>query len=414
MEQVPPPFRARLTAWGLTWLAYATYYTGRKGFSVVKRSLETELGISRDVLGWIDTAYLVAYAVGQFVNGLLGDHIGARRLVGYGMILAAAACAAVGMASTAAVLAVCFFINGVAQSTGWPGTTRAVAEWTTVKDRGTVMAFWATCYQVGGIAATALAAWLLAHHGWRSVFFAPAVLIALVGVLVLFLLRPGPSSFPDGSRHADPSPDAQAAVRRAARHRVLRSPVLWSFGASYFSIKLIRYSLLFWLPYYLSEGLGYDPVQAGYMSIAFEVGGVVGVVAIGILSDRFRRYARSTLALVALLALAGTLGLCNVAARAGVVANVAVFAAVGAFLFGPDSLVSGAAAQDAGGPHAAATATGFVNGMGSIGAVLQGVVTVKVSRIWGWEALFYVFVALALAAALCLLPSVTHREHEQP
>jgi sugar phosphate permease len=85
---------------------------------------------------------------------------------------------------------------------------------------------------------------------------------------------------------------------------------------------------------------------------------------------------------------------------------VVVFALVGAFLFGPDSLVSGAAAQDEGGPHAAATATGFVNGMGSLGAILQGVVTVQVSRLWGWQALFYVFVGLAVLAALCLLPSL--------
>ena len=27
---------ARYAAWGLTWLAYASYYLGRKGFSVVK------------------------------------------------------------------------------------------------------------------------------------------------------------------------------------------------------------------------------------------------------------------------------------------------------------------------------------------------------------------------------------------
>jgi sugar phosphate permease len=411
------PSRAHLTAWGLTWLAYATYYTGRKGFSVTKRTIEQELGVTRDALAFIDTAFLVAYAFGQFANGLLGDSLGARRLVGYGMLLSAAACVSFGSASSAVGLGVCFLVNGYAQSTGWPGTTRAVAEWTTLHDRGTVMAFWATCYQVGGLAATAVATYLLTRYGWRSAYFVPAVLIAFVGLLVLGFLRTGPGASPEGSDASSTEPgldavgarEALARAQREARRRVLASPVLWSYGASYFSIKLIRYSLLFWLPYYLSEGLGYRDDQAGYMSIAFEVGGILGVVIIGVVSDRIRRYARASLAAGALVCLAVTLLFCNSAAHAGMAANVLVFAFVGAFLFGPDSLVSGAAAQDAGGRYAAATATGFVNGMGSLGAILQSFVTVEVSKRWGWGALFYVFVGLALLAAVCLLPSLGQR-----
>jgi sugar phosphate permease len=56
----------------LTWIAYATLYFGRKGFPVVKSTLEKDHGITRDMLGWIDTGYLTAYAIGQFVNGWLG------------------------------------------------------------------------------------------------------------------------------------------------------------------------------------------------------------------------------------------------------------------------------------------------------------------------------------------------------
>ncbi|HEX7452422.1 MAG TPA: hypothetical protein VF294_09065, partial [Polyangiaceae bacterium] len=53
----------RYSAWGLTWLAYASYYFGRKGFSVVKSTLRHTLGISERALGMIDTLYLAAYAL---------------------------------------------------------------------------------------------------------------------------------------------------------------------------------------------------------------------------------------------------------------------------------------------------------------------------------------------------------------
>jgi sugar phosphate permease len=50
-------------------------------------------------------------------------------------------------------------------------------------------------------------------------------------------------------------------------------------------------------------------------------------------------------------------------------------ALVGFCLFGPDTLISGAAAQDIGGKHDVAKAAGFINGFGSTGAVFQGLVT---------------------------------------
>jgi OPA family sugar phosphate sensor protein UhpC-like MFS transporter len=77
---------------------------------------------------------------------------------------------------------------------------------------------------------------------------------------------------------------------------------------------------------------------------------------------------------------------------------------IGCLLVGPDSLLSGAAAQEAGGQEAAAMAAGFVNGVGSIGALLQGWVTVGVQSAWGWSGLFYVFVGLALLSAVSLIP----------
>lgn len=386
----------RWLAWGLSWLAYASYYTGRKGLSVTKKTLHDGLGVSEAALGAIDTAYLTAYSLGQFLSGVLGDRVGARRLIGAGMLASAAACLAFGASGTALAFGVFFCVNGLAQSTGWPGTTRAMAEWTTLTNRGTVMAFWATCYQVGGIVATALAAFLLGRHGWRAAFVGPAVWLALVG-LAVWLFLPAPP--PERAVVASGSP------RGAAELGVLKNPVLWCYGASYFAIKFIRYALLFWLPYFLAKKRGFGQEQAGYVSVAFEVGGIAGVIFLGVASDRLRRLSRSVLAAAGLIGLAGALVLYGKLDASSTLANVVGLALIGAALFGPDALLSGAAAQDAGGPRAAATATGFVNGLGSIGSVLEGVLVPVMSKRYGWESVFQSFVWLALLAVLCLVPT---------
>jgi sugar phosphate permease len=317
----------------LSWLAYATYYLGRKGFSVVKSTLARELGLSTRTLALIDTAYLVAYALGQVPSGLAVDRLGPRRVIVLGLTLSACACLAFSAASAPAVFALFFALNGLAQSTGWPASTKVMAQWVSGKTRGRTMGIWSTCYQIGGVAATALAT--------------------------------------------------------------------YRYGAAYFCLKLMRYSLLFWLPYYLHHGAGLDEITSGYVSTAFEVGGAVGSITVGAISDRFED--RGRVASWSLLLLAAALVAYGAAGGGGWAWHAMALAVLGALVFGPDALISGAAAQEAAAPAAAATAVGLVNGIGSVGALFQGVLTVGVQEAWGWKGLFHVFVGLAVVAAGCLL-----------
>jgi len=406
-----PPVSLRHRAWGLSWIAYVTYYTGRKGFSVVKKSVHDQLGVSVEALGAIDTVYLAAYSMGQFVSGFWGDRIGARKLLSFGLLGSALCCVAFGASSAALLFGLFFCLNGFAQSTGWPGTTRVMAEWTTRKNRGRVMAFWATCYMVGGIVANSLAGELLGALGWRAAFFGPALLILLVALALFFFLPRG--SDDEGEAVVQKDDQVPLEVRRKAQRAVIRNPALWCYGASYFFVKFIRYTLLFWLPFYLAQELGYDERVAAHLSNAFEAGGIAGVIVIGVLSDRMRRFPRSAMAALWLLGLAVALLAYGRLAHQGTLVNIVLLALVGAALFGPDSLVSGAIAQDAGDGHAASMATGFVNGVGSVGAMLQGLLVPVITTRWGWQALFPTFVVLSFFAALALLPTVRRARVQQ-
>ncbi|MEZ4267503.1 MAG: MFS transporter [Myxococcota bacterium] len=413
----------QVRVFALTWLSYASFYLTRKDFSVVKGRLESDLDLTLAQLGMIDTLYLAAYAVGQFVSGSLGDRFGPRRILAVGMIGTATCAAAFGASSLFVPFLAAFAINGLFQSTGWSNNVAAMAPWFGRKVRGLVMGFWATNYQVGGLLATALAGWLLVHYGWRAAFFVPAAWVGGVGLLLFFFLverpgdvglppvdheerppeiQPGPATSAAATPAAAVDPDAPA--RPSGMRRMLRSPTVWALGASYFCIKLIRYSLLFWLPYYLHKRLGYEEDVAAYLSTAFEAGGIVGVIAVGWVSDRFFSDNRARLIAPTLLALAVALAAYRIVGDWGMAANAISMAIVGFLLFGPDALLSGAAAQDIGGDDAAASAAGIINGLGSIGAILQGVVTATISAMYGWDALFYVFVLTATLAAVAVLP----------
>jgi len=61
---------------------------------------------------------------------------------------------------------------------------------------------------------------------------------------------------------------------------------------------------------------------------------------------------------------------------------------VGFLIYGPDSLVSATAAVDFGTRKGASTASGIINGLGSIGAIAGGTIPGFFKDTWGWDGIF--------------------------
>src|ERR1700678_4050797 len=70
---------------------YLFYYTGRQTFGFAIPGIQKELGLSKEMLGWVSAAMLWAYAIGQSINGNLGDKFGGRIMMLAGAILSFAA-----------------------------------------------------------------------------------------------------------------------------------------------------------------------------------------------------------------------------------------------------------------------------------------------------------------------------------
>lgn len=398
----------QLRAFVLTWVSYASYYFARKNLAVSKTRLQDSLGLSTTALGSIDTVYLLAYAIGQFANGALGDRIGPRRLIAMGMLASAGMALCFGLSFSFWPMFLAWGINGLFQASGWPGNVKAMQPFFPSGTRGRVMGLWTTNYQAGGLVATALATFLLVRLGWRAAFILPALWVALVGAAVLLLLveKPEDRGLPPVEPAAQP---AEGAPGRADAHehgptlgRLLKLPVLWTLGAAYFGIKLIRYSLLFWLPFYLTKHLHYTEGAAGYLSLPFEIGGIVGSIAVGWFSDRYFRTRRLWVATPVLFFLALALLFYQRLGGTSVIVNAGILAAVGFLLFGPDSLLSGTTAQDLGGTHATGRVAGIINGMGSVGAVFSPALLPRITQRFGWDSLFIGFCGLTLVSALLL------------
>jgi sugar phosphate permease len=368
----------------LTWVAYCGYYLCRKNFSVLMPFLKTEQGYSSEALAHVLFVYSVAYAAGQVLMGSLADRWGARLVVSTGAFVSAACSALTG---TMFPLAIAQGVNGVAQASGWPGVLKMTRDWFPSTNRAVVMAWWGTHLVMGGFLATNLAAWAT-EGGWRRGAWIPSLVLVLVGATFGLLSRDKP-----GTSQRD------SAV---ARVPLPINRALIAIAVMYFFVKMARYSFLFWLPLYMTEHLRYTPQHAGYSSSVFEVAGFGGALAAGYASERSARGSRFAVGTTMMGSLGLLCMLYPLFSSMGAWANLAGIALIGAFTFGPDTLMAGPATQECVPPVATARAGGFVNGIGSIGQVVSPYLVAGISSRFGWDAVFYTLGGMALLGSVAL------------
>jgi sugar phosphate permease len=167
---------------------------------------------------------------------------------------------------------------------------------------------------------------------------------------------------------------------------------------------MTRYSFLFWLPLYMTQHLGYALSDAGYTSSLYELVGFVGAIIAGYASEKLFQSRRFPVGVLMLGGLAlASLFQPFLAAR-GHAYNALGISIIGIMTYGVDTLMSGAAAQDVGSAKAAATASGFIDGVGHLGEIISPFLVAGITSRFGWDVLFYIFVAFALAGSAFLVP----------
>merc|ERR1719223_210928 len=125
----------------------------------------------------------------------------------------------------------------------------------------------------------------LLASGWGNSFIGPGVLMALCGVLVYFFLAVHPDDVGHGEKS---SSSGSADGKRESKKSVgfitaLKIPGVVAFSLCLFFSKLVAYTFLYWLPFYIrNTPIGGETLSveaAGDLSVLFDIGGVIGGVA---------------------------------------------------------------------------------------------------------------------------------------
>jgi AAHS family 4-hydroxybenzoate transporter-like MFS transporter len=292
--------------------------------------IAAEFGIGNDRLGPVFSAALLGMTAGALLFGTLGDRFGRRRTMIFCVVLFGGGTLLTAFAGSVTQLMLLRLVTGLGLGGALPNAVTLVAECAPGKHRPLLVTLMYIGFSAGGLLGGVIAGSLVVEYGWRVMFYVggglPLVLSLLLvallpespqylarkagtsGVLAHLLQRIDPAGgYGPQDRYTLPQASARADLGELFRQRRMRNTVL--LWLAFFINMLVLFFLMNWLPKLLVDG-GVPLAQAIRVTVMFNIGGVLGALALAWLSARHspRRMLAAFFALGALAIMAIGLG----------------------------------------------------------------------------------------------------------
>lgn len=263
--------------------AIALSYFDRQTLPVAIAAIQHSIPISDQQFSYLQTAFLLSYAVSYAGGGRLLDLIGTRLGFMSIMLWWSIACALHGFASGFGLLLCARFLLGMGEGGGFPAAVRVVAEWIPPEHRSTAVGIINSGTAVGSVLAPPLIGFVLLESGWRMVFF-------LAGSAGLAWVLGWISSYRgNAARPSMNTADNRLLARRLRLGQLLGLCSVRSLVFAKFMSDSAWYFMLFWLPKYLYDARHFDIKQVSYYGwIPYAASGIGSLLG-GLFSARLLR-----------------------------------------------------------------------------------------------------------------------------
>jgi ACS family hexuronate transporter-like MFS transporter len=274
--------------------AIAISYLDRQTLPIAIKAIERDIPVSNEQFSFLQSSFLISYAVMYAGGGKLIDVVGTRAGLLAIMLFWSLACASHGLATSVSTLAISRLLLGLGEGGGFPAATRAVAEWFPATERATAMGIVNAGTALGGVLAPPLIALVLTTADWRAVFYVTAAVGLAWACWWWIVYQPPerhPGLRPDERRLLEPVIGAGRSLEAPPRWiALLGLRQTWGLVVAKFLSDAAWYFYLFWLPKYLYDARGFDIKAVGaYAWIPYAAAGVGCLVGGSLSSWLLRR-----------------------------------------------------------------------------------------------------------------------------
>jgi OPA family glycerol-3-phosphate transporter-like MFS transporter len=391
---------------------YTSYYLCRYNLSLTNKAISDEFGFSKAQMGTIISFALLAYAIGQPINGLLVDKFGGKRAMLIGAAGTILMNLAFGVASFWGVLGLFVLIrsvDGYVQSFGGSGFVKINAAWFSQKERGTFAGIFGFMINLGrmGIFTVGpallggfvfLGMWSVPPMHWRWLFWIPAGVATVIAILLVIFVKDTPEEAGFHGVHKGEADHEDLDVRTevvTVLKKILRNPNIWVIACAYACTGAVRQSIDQWFPRYLQEVLhvGMDSPQLKWLGFFIPFVASLGSVISGYISDTVFQGRRAPVAMW--LYFIETVVILIAAQMHSVNLVLLFFVLISFTANATHSIMGPAAAMDIGGRKMAGFAHGLIDAFQYLGGSLAGALLgAFIDR--SWDYYFYFMVPFGL------------------
>jgi MFS family permease len=392
-EESQVPSRVRFGVLVLIALAASSAYLTRHCLAVANTTIQKDLHISEEQMGWVLGVFGAGYFLCQIPAGWLGNRMGTRAAYSLLSVLWSLLTIWSAAATTMVSLLASRVMFGMAQAGMVPISAKIINDWFPERRRGFCSATIGAAMSLGGVTAMGLTGWLMRDFDWRMIFRAYS-LVGIVWAVVFYLYfrtRPENHSrvnqselgiirnrdFTNGTQRSTSNGDDSPSLSTLELiGKMLHSRTIWAINIQS-AFRAAAYMLFVtWFPAFLEYRYSLTPTDAGKMAMWPLAGVVVGSLTGGVVIDFLLKstgskwISRSAVA-VAALSLAGLFTLSSSLATQPTLFVVLMSAA--AFNSGIGSPAAWAATIDVSGRYTAVV-VGAMNMSGALGGFTMPVV----------------------------------------
>lgn len=258
-----PSRRSWLLVLLLSLVSFMAYFL-RTSITVAQEQMVPELGLTFGQMGIITgIGFQLAYALGQIPAGIAGDWFGARRVLGWALVIFAISTFATGIVPAAAGPAAVFSyllviraVLGTAQAATYPVGSMAIAYALAPGQRATANGMYIGAANLATALVPLTLAPLMVAAGWRALFVTGGVLALL---LALAWYRLAPDVRPDG-------PPPRFRSQLATLVHLLGDRNIFLVSLSYLLHSAVFFVFVFWFFRYLIDERGMTVLASGFFA----------------------------------------------------------------------------------------------------------------------------------------------------
>ncbi len=250
----------------------AVAYVDRINIAIAGSSLAAEFHLTKVQWGSLTSAFLIGYAFFQTLGGWLADRMGPRRVLAvgvlwWGLFTALTTVVSAKIAFALFCLAAMRFLLGAGEAVMFPASNQFVSRWIPTQERGVANGIIFAGVGVGAGVTPGLITYIMVHHGWRSSFWASALLGLIAGMAWYFFARDTPEEHSGVSRAELEHIQAGRTVKTSAANSsggriswitILASKEVWAVTFAYFCFGYVAWIFFTWFFDYLRTVHGLD------------------------------------------------------------------------------------------------------------------------------------------------------------